>query len=211
MKIVSVMTTDSSGGAEFAAVEMLEALRQRGHETVMLADMPGIGRDTGVEVVPIDLGPKLSTRTWVGLALRWPLLVRRLAGSLRAQAPFDVLMVHYKKEQLLVSRLPGDLARTVVWAEWGPVPYPLRRGYPRRAYLRAGERAALVMAVSEGTRRSVTEVGVEASKVVVVPNVLRTDEIRFTEVGRTGSGGVGDSGGCVRRGLHLALSLQEAQ
>ena len=40
MKIVSVMTTDSSGGAEFAAMEMLEALRQRGHETVMLTDMP---------------------------------------------------------------------------------------------------------------------------------------------------------------------------
>ena len=50
MKIVSVMTTDSSGGAEFAALEMLEALRQRGNETVMLTDMPGIGRDTGVRV-----------------------------------------------------------------------------------------------------------------------------------------------------------------
>ena len=63
MKIVSVMTTDSSGGAEFAAVEMLEALRQRGNETVMLTDMPGIGRDTEVAVVGVDLGPKLSTRT----------------------------------------------------------------------------------------------------------------------------------------------------
>ena len=44
MKIVSVMTTDSSGGAEFAALEMLEALRQRGNDTVMLTDMAGIGR-----------------------------------------------------------------------------------------------------------------------------------------------------------------------
>jgi hypothetical protein len=63
MKIVSVMTTDSSGGAEFAAMEMLEALRQRGNETVMLSDMPGLGRDTGVTVKPIELGPKLSTRS----------------------------------------------------------------------------------------------------------------------------------------------------
>ena len=40
------------------------------------------------------------------------------------------------------------------------------------------------MAVSEGTRRSVTDVGVEPEKVVVVPNVLRTDEIQYTEQGR---------------------------
>jgi glycosyltransferase involved in cell wall biosynthesis len=184
MKIVSVMTTDSSGGAEFAALEMLEALRQRGHDTVMLTDMPGIGRDTGVTVLPIALGPKLSKGSWIGLALRWPSLSRRLRSALSAQAPYDVLMVHYKKEQLLTRRLPAELAGTIVWSEWGPVPFPLRKGYPRKAYLDAGERAALVMAVSEGTRRSVTDVGVDPKKVIVVPNVLRTDEIQYTEVGR---------------------------
>jgi glycosyltransferase involved in cell wall biosynthesis len=184
MKIVSVMTTDSSGGAEFAALEMLEALRQRGHETVMLTDVPTIGRDTGVTVAPIAIGPKLSTRTWIGLALRWPRLVGRLRVALEAQAPYDVLMVHYKKEQLMTLRLPAELGRTIVWAEWGPVPFPLRRGYPRRSYLAASERAALVMAVSEGTRRSVTDVGVDPEKVIVVPNVLRTEEIRYTAEGR---------------------------
>jgi glycosyltransferase involved in cell wall biosynthesis len=184
MKIISVMTTDSSGGAEFAALEMLEALRARGHETVMLSDMPGIARDTGVQVLPISLGPKLSTGSWVSLAARWPLLLARLAAALRAQAPYDVLMVHYKKEQLLVGFLPHSLRPTVVWSEWGPVPFPLRRGLPRHAYLAAARRVPLVMAVSEGTRRSVTEVGVPAEKVIVVPNVLRTEEIRFTEAGR---------------------------
>ncbi len=184
MKIVSVMTTDSSGGAEFAAVEMLEALRQRGHDTVMLTDMPNIGRDTQVRVDPVELGPKLSKRSWMGLALRWPLLVMRLRRALRAQAPYDVLMVHYKKEQLLALMLPASLRATLVWAEWGPVPFPLRKGFPRRAYLAAAEQAALVLAISQGTRQSVTEVGVEPAKVVVVPNVLRADEIRFTEDGR---------------------------
>jgi glycosyltransferase involved in cell wall biosynthesis len=184
VKIVSVMTTDSSGGAEFAAVEMLEALRQRGHETVMLTDMPAMARDTQVKVGPISLGPKLSTRSWVSLALRWPLLVRRLAAALRAQAPYDVLLVHYKKEQLLARMLPGELRRTVVWAEWGPVPFPLRKGIPRQAYLAAARDARLVMAVSQGTLESVRDVGVDAAKLVVVPNVLRTDEIRYTEQGR---------------------------
>jgi glycosyltransferase involved in cell wall biosynthesis len=184
MKILSIMTTDSSGGAEFAAVEMLEALRQRGNQTVMLTDVSPIGRDTEVEVRPIALGPKLSTGSWIGLALRWPLLVRRLTRALQAEAPYDVLMVHYKKEQLLARMLPAALRRTVVWAEWGPVPFPLRKGLPRRAYLAAAEQAALVLAISEGTRESVAEVGVERSKIVVVPNVLRTEEIRFSEQGR---------------------------
>jgi glycosyltransferase involved in cell wall biosynthesis len=184
MKIVSVMTTDSSGGAEFAAVEMLEALRQRGHETVMLTDMPQIGRDTQVDVEPIALGPKLSKRSWIGLALRWPLLSMRLRRALRAQAPYDILMVHYKKEQLLALTLPGGLCRTLVWAEWGPVPFPLRKGIPRRAYLAAAKQAALVLAISQGTRHSVAEVGVQEDKLIVVPNVLRADEIRFSEEGR---------------------------
>jgi len=185
MKILSVMTTSSSGGAEFAAVEMLQALQQRGHETVLLSDLPGVGRDTDVRVVPIDLGPKLSLGTWISLALRWPLLVHRLRGALRAQAPYDVLIVHYKKEQLLARMLGARLRAALVWSEWGPVPFPLRKGIPRRAYLSAARQAALVMAVSEGTRRSVIETGVEAAKVVVVPNVLRTDDIHYTAEGRS--------------------------
>ena len=184
MKIVSVMTTDSSGGAEFAAVEMLDALRQRGHETVMLTDMPAMARDTEVRVAPVSLGPKLSTTSWVKLALRWPSLLMRLRGALAKEAPYDVLMVHYKKEQLLAGMLPAALRSTLVWAEWGPVPFPLRRGVPRRAYLRAGDQAALVMAISEGTLRSVADVGVPEQKIIVVPNVVRTDEIRYTEEGR---------------------------
>ena len=93
-------------------------------------------------------------------------------------------MVHYKKEQLLALMLPAELRRTVVWAEWGPVPFPMRKGLPRRAYLAAAARAALVMAVSEGTRRSVTDVGVDRRQGEVVPNVLRTEEIRYTAEGR---------------------------
>jgi glycosyltransferase involved in cell wall biosynthesis len=150
----------------------------------MLTYMPGLARDTDVTVSPIELGPKLSTRSWIGLMLRWPSLRKRLRTALRAQEPYDVLMVHYKKEQLLAGMLPAELRRTIVWEEWGPVPFPLRKGLPRRAYLRAAERAALVLAISEGTRSSVAEVGVPREKIVVVPNVLRADEIRFTEQGR---------------------------
>jgi glycosyltransferase involved in cell wall biosynthesis len=184
MKIVSVMTTDSRGGAEFAAVEALEALRERGHDTVMLTDSPLIGRDTGVTIRTLEIGPKLSTGSWPRLTAELPLLLGKLRRALRAEQPYDILMVHYKKEQLLARLLPAELRRTVVWEEWGPVPFPLRKGPPRSAYLAAARQAALVMAVSEGTRQSVVEVGVDPDKVIVVPNVLRTEEIRFTPEGR---------------------------
>src|SRR3954471_508890 len=184
MKIVSVMTTQSAGGAEFAAVELLDALAARGHEVVMLSNQPGIGRGTGVRVEPVDLGPKLAVRTWRRLVLGFPQLIRGIRAALVEAGPFDVLLVHYKKEQLLAGLLPRRIAPRVVWAEWGPVPFPLRRGLPRALSLAAARRASAVMAISEGTRRSVREVGVPAEKVAVVPNVMRSDELAFSAEGR---------------------------
>lgn len=184
MKIISVMTTQSRGGAEFAAVEMLDALIDREHEPIMLTDQPAMARDRRVPVRAIEIGPKLSTTTYRDLVLRWPRLLRDLRRGLEAEAPYDVLLVHYKKEQLLAGMLPRRLRATLVWCEWGPVPFPLRRGLPRQAYLAAGRRAELVLAISQGTADNVVDVGIPAEKVVTVPNVLRTDEIGFTETGR---------------------------
>ncbi|HEV3321024.1 MAG TPA: glycosyltransferase family 4 protein [Solirubrobacteraceae bacterium] len=184
MKVVSVMTTSSRGGAEFAAIEMLDALIDRGHEAVMLTDQPLIGRDTRVTIRPIAIGPKLSRTSYMRLALRWPNYLLRLRAALEREWPYDVLLVHYKKEQLMARWLPERLRATLVWAEWGPVPFQLRRGLPQRMYLRAARNAATVMAVSQGTKDSVCAVGVPAAKVEVVPNVLRTGEIAFTAEGR---------------------------
>lgn len=178
------MTTSSAGGAEFAAVEMLDALAERGHEVVMLSDLAGIERDTRVAVAPLQIGPKLSTRSWRSLLRSWPAYVWRLRQALERQLPYDVLIVHYKKEQLMAASLPRRLRAQLVWAEWGPVPFQFRRGLPRQAYLQSARRADVVMAVSPGTKASVEAVGVPASKVTVVPNVVDVDAIRFTEDGR---------------------------
>jgi glycosyltransferase involved in cell wall biosynthesis len=178
------MTTASAGGAEFAAVEMLDALAAQGHEVVMLSDMPGIGRDTAVRVEPIEIGPKLSVRSWRRLLLAWPGYVWRLRRALERQMPYDVLLVHYKKEQLMVPWLPRRLRPQVVWAEWGPVPYQFRTGLPRKAYLHAARRASHVMAVSAGTKASVESVGVPSRKVGVIPNVVDVEAISFTAEGR---------------------------
>jgi glycosyltransferase involved in cell wall biosynthesis len=184
MKIVSVMTGAAPGGAEFAAGELLGALVDRGHEAVVLSDWAGIGRDTGVRARPLELGPKLSAKTWPGLLARWPTLRGRLREALAAEAPYDVLMLHYKKDQLLAAELPAELRAQTIWAEWGPLPRQMRGGPGRRAYLRAARRAAHVLAISAGTRDSLVAAGLPADMVSVVPNALRTDRIRFTAAGR---------------------------
>lgn len=184
MKIVSVMTTSAAGGAEFAAVEMLDALAERGHEVVMLSDQRTIGRNTRVTVEPLAIGPKLSTSTVRTLGVHWIEYVLKLRRALARQSPYDVLLVHYKKEQLMAAWLPRRLRATLAWAEWGPVPYPMRRGLPRRAYVHASARARFVMAVSAGTKASVAEVGVDPDKIVVVPNAVDVDGIRFSPGGR---------------------------
>jgi glycosyltransferase involved in cell wall biosynthesis len=184
MKIVSVMTTSSSGGAEFAAVALLEALSERGHQTVMVSDQPQITEGSSVRAQAIDIGPKLASDTYLGLLLRFPLLLVQLRRALERESPYDVLLVHYKKEQLLAALLPRRLRSTLVWAEWGPIPFQMRRGLPRRIYVWASRRAALIMAISAGTQRSVAAVGVDEGKIVVVPNALRTESIRYSPEGR---------------------------
>jgi L-malate glycosyltransferase len=184
MKVVSVLTTASAGGAEFAAVELLDAFIDRGHEAVLLTNQLDLKRDTRVVTRPIDLGPKLSRSTYRSLRFRFPLLQHRLRRALKAEAPYDVLLVHYKKEQLLARLVKGRKRPLVVWAEWGPVPFELRTGLSNVLYRRAARRTDLVLAISEGTRESVVAAGVPAEKVVVLPNAVRTDDVRFSAEGR---------------------------
>lgn len=183
MKIVSVMTSEAPGGAEFAAVDMLDALAGRGHQGVLLTNQPELATGRGVEARRIELGPKLSRASYPGLALRWPQLALHLREALGREWPYDVLVVHYKKEQLLASLLPTHLRAQLIWAEWGPVPAELSHGLGRVAYATAARRAELVLAVSERTRESVRAAGVPAARVHVIPNALRVEE-GFSAAGR---------------------------
>src|SRR5690349_8977548 len=99
MKIVSVITSGTAGGAEFASQWLLDAMAERGHETVQLTDVPELAVGSPTRRVEIDLGPKLSLRSYARLGATWPLLARRLRAELAREAPYDVLLVHFKKEQ----------------------------------------------------------------------------------------------------------------
>jgi glycosyltransferase involved in cell wall biosynthesis len=184
MKIVSVMTGAGLGGAEFAAVELLDALVGRGNEAVMLSDRPDIARDTRVAVAPLALGPKLSARNYLSQAVRFPVARHSLREALAAQAPYDVLLLHYKKDQLLAATLPRRLRPAVAWAEWGPIPRQMRGGPGNWALRAAATQVRTVMAISAGTRDSLVEAGIAPAKVAVVPNALRVDELGFSPTGR---------------------------
>jgi glycosyltransferase involved in cell wall biosynthesis len=184
MRIVSVMTGATLGGAEFAAIELLAALASRGNEAIMLSDRPDITRNTGIEVRPLTLGPKLSGRNWLSQGLRFPVSRHRLQRSLEQQAPYDLLLLHYKKEQLLAATLPAHLRPRVAWAEWGPLPHQMRSGPGQWVYRRAADQVAVIMAISAGTRDSLVDVGIDPDKVAVVPNALRVDALGFSPTGR---------------------------
>ncbi len=184
MKIVSVMTSAAHGGAEYAAVDMLDALHERGHETLLLTNQIELVDGRGVRARKVELGPKLSRSSYRQLGLRWPGLALRLRAELQREYPYDVLIVHYKKEQLLSALMPGHLRAQLVWAEWGPVPQEMRHGVARLAYVSAARRAPQVLAVSAGTRDSVCSLGVPAERVQVVPNAVRVEQSHFNPAGR---------------------------
>ncbi len=184
MKIVSVMTSDAAGGGEFAAVNMLDALTKRGHETVLLTNQAQVAAGRQVGVRTIDLGQKLSGNSYRALAARSPTILKRLRRDLQREWPYDVLVVHFKKEQLLSALLPPALRAKLLWAEWGPVPRQMLHGPARWAYLAAARRADLILAVSAGTRDSVCALGVPPEHVHVIPNALPVPESYFSETGR---------------------------
>ncbi|HWJ49824.1 MAG TPA: hypothetical protein VNR42_02320, partial [Solirubrobacteraceae bacterium] len=80
-RIVSIQTTEERGGAEYANVDLLQALRGRGHDVVLLTNVPDIADGTGVPVRRIDLGPKLSRRSIVPVALHSLGTLARLARA----------------------------------------------------------------------------------------------------------------------------------
>lgn len=184
-RIVSIQTTTERGGAEYANVDLLAALAARGHDVVLLTNLPDLAANSGVPVKRIELGPKLSSRSLARVILAAPLTLLRLARALRAERPVGVLMLHFKKEQLLCSLLPRRLTGEIVWAEWGPVPLQMRQGLARRLYALAARRAHRIVAISQGTKRTIVAAGVPAEKVEVVPNLVDVEAVGFAEAGRT--------------------------
>jgi glycosyltransferase involved in cell wall biosynthesis len=203
--IISIQTTSERGGAEYANVDLMSALLERGHDVLMLTNSPELVAGTSVPVRELDIGPKLGRASALRVALETPRTLRRLARALRAERPVDAVLVHFKKEQLLCSLLPRRLTGQIAWVEWGPVPAPLRRGPARLLYALAARRAHRILAVSKGTAETVVGTGVPAEKVIVMPDLVNLHSVQFDAEARARtrrSWGAGEQTlvvGCISR------------
>lgn len=187
LHVVSVQTSRELGGAEYANVELLNALQAHGVNVALLGDQPALVTGTGVAFTPIDLGPKIKRSSLRRVARDFVPGLARLRRALMREAaaqPIDVTLLHFKKEQLMSALLPRRLTGAVVWAEWGRLPVPLTHGLARLLYLAAARRAKLIVAVSESTRESLIEVGVPGGKVIVINNIVDGGEVAFDALAR---------------------------
>ncbi len=185
-RIVSGMTTQSHGGAEYANGDLLDALAGRGWQTTLLTNMPELTGGTRVQARWIDLGPKLSRRDAARVVAGFPRWTRRLRQALReehARAPIDVTLLHFKKEQLMTPLLRSAVPGRLVWAEWGPLPLPMRRPPIRQLYAGAAASADHVLAVSDDTAASIVQAGVPPQRVSVLPPVVSAD-LAYDAAGR---------------------------
>jgi glycosyltransferase involved in cell wall biosynthesis len=183
-RLVSILTTSERGGAEYASVDLLAALQARGHDVLLLTNAPRLAAGIDIPVCRLNIGPKLAQQSVLRLTVQAPLILLRIARTLHAARPVGAVLVHFKKEQLLCSLLPGRMTGTIVWAEWGPVPAQMRRGLPRLIYALAARRARRIMVVSDGTGRTVVEAGVPREKVVVMPDLVNLHKVEFDIAGR---------------------------
>ncbi len=167
------MTSGARGGAEYAAVRLLDALAARGHETVLLTSHPDIADGHARRRPPRRAGPKARLAHLA--AARLDLAGRAAPAAPRAgsaRPPSTCSCSTSRRSSCWLPRLPPALRERVAWAEWGPVPEPLRSGLPSRLYSSAARDVAVVLAISEGTRESLVESGVPADRVAVVPNAI---------------------------------------
>jgi glycosyltransferase involved in cell wall biosynthesis len=187
LHVVSVQTSDERGGGEYANVEVLSGLQASGVDVTLLTNQPALVEGTEVPVLEIELGPKIRRTTLLRVALGFPRWLWRLRRALEREArrkPIDVLLLHFKKEQLMSAILPRRLTGAVVWAEWGRLPEPVAHGPARLLYLAAARRAKLIVAVSESTRSSLIDAGVPVEKVVVIHNIVDGAEVAFDAAAR---------------------------
>jgi glycosyltransferase involved in cell wall biosynthesis len=204
-RIVSIQTTAERGGAEYANVDLLAGLQDRGRDVILLTNLTDLTVGTSVPARSIHIGPKLGRRSALRLIFEAPLILVRLARALHAERPVAAVLLNFKKEQLLCSLLPRWLTGEVVWAEWGPVPPPMRRGPARVVYALAARRVRRVLAVSEGTAKTVVDTGVPVEKVLVIPDLVNLHRVAFDRDARSrarSQWGIGEDTlavGCISR------------
>lgn len=186
MRVLFLCNSTSWGGAERYVQAVADALTRRGHE--IFAAMPPrsplfarLSATTAVIPLPLDLGPKLGTRTAIDLVLRWPLYLRRLMRWIREHREalhIDLLHVQFKKEQLLATTVAARLGLPTIWTEHGALPEPIVKVLPALwIYRRMAGKTSAIICVSEAVKRDLSHQGISSSLLRVCRNGIEVSEL----------------------------------
>jgi len=178
MRILFLCNSRYWGGAEAYVAFVAGQLAARGHRCWLAAPegspLSQLAAQQGVGVVPLDIGPKLGTRTTLEFLLRQRRHRLRLAALLQecvATHGIEALHLQFKKEQLLGSSEAVRLGLPVVWTEHGRLPRALIRApVAIWAYRRASRCAHRIICVSDAVRTHLAGHGLPQDRLLVCHN-----------------------------------------
>lgn len=185
MRLLFLCNSRLWGGAERYSLAVARGMAARGHACFLGAPPGSPTFDAAlaapdVTEVPFNLGPKLSRRSALDLALHWRgyrRVMRNFLDNVTSAFGVDVLHAQFKKEQLLATPAANELGLRVVWTEHGQLPRlftmtPLAM----RRYRRAAGHVTRILCVSDYVRLDLAEHGLAGDHVQVCHNGIDAGE-----------------------------------
>jgi glycosyltransferase involved in cell wall biosynthesis len=170
LRIGIVVSSAADGGGERYLRVLYEGLAGRGHQPVLIGDLPGWAGPS----IPTGVGGKWSRKTLVQNGLSTLNDRRRImstVGRAHEAEPFDLFHLQYKREQVLVSKALSQLA-PVVWTEHGRFPHGTGTSLLRALYRRASRSVHHVVCVSEVVEAEIRSLIGRSTPTDVVPNAV---------------------------------------
>jgi len=182
MRLLLLCNSRLWGGAEKYVVTVARGLAARGH-TCFVGAPPGsptfeaVAAEAQLGGIPFDLGPKLSRRSALDVALHWRAyrrIVREFLESVVPARDIDIVHVQFKKEQLLATPAAAEMGLPVVWTEHGPLPRLFALApLALRRYRRAARGARRILCVSRHVHIDLAAHGVTGAGIQVCHNGIQ--------------------------------------
>lgn len=179
MRILFACNSYTWGGAESYVLTLAGALSQREHSVYVAApngsEVVHASRTmSGLTVLPMNIGPKLSRRSALEMALHFPLhraTFRRYLRQWREHYGIEIVHLQFKKEQIIASSMAAQMGAAVVWTEHGRLPRPLSRFWPARSLYRHVSRYAhRIICVAEFVKDNMISHGLSEDTLCVCYN-----------------------------------------
>lgn len=175
LRVGVVITSTEHGGAEanIARIWTDERIAARAN-ALLLGSLPR-WHETGLPHLDLGLGAKWSYRRAMRSVLAMPTTVMRarrtIAAAHRAQ-PFDAFYVHFKREQVLLTRWLARRA-PVIWMEHGHLPGGRLERPLKWAYRRAAGHTRSILCLSDSVRDEIQRtIGAATADLVVLENSI---------------------------------------